>query len=134
MSELRRYRRKEATLISAVQLDLDTEGFTYRKWGGEQFCKPGDWIVDNGGDVYTIDQETFRRTYREVEAGRYTKSTPVWAERAEVSGVIKTKEGETHYEAGDYLVYNAAERCDGYAMSPDKFRQLYELLKSEMPG
>ncbi len=134
MSELRRYRRKAATLISAVQFDLDTDGFTYRKWGAEQVCKPGDWLVDNGGDVYTVDQETFGRTYREVEPGRYSKSAPIWAEVAEAPGVIETKEGETHYEAGDYLVYNAAERRDGYAMRPEKFRQLYEPLDPETPG
>jgi len=131
MTELRRYRKRDNSLVTAVQLDLDTQGFTYRKWGGEQACKPGDWLVDNGGDVYTIDQETFARTYREVETGRYAKSTPVWAEVAISAGAIETKEGVTHYEAGDYLVYNAAERRDGYAIGPAKFRELYEPFEVE---
>lgn len=131
MGDLHRYRKKAASLITAVQLDLDTDGFTYHKWGAEQFCKPGDWLVDNGGDVYTIDQDTFRRTYSEVEPGRYAKSTPVWAEVAESAGAIHTKEGETHYEPGDYLVYNAAERRDGYAMGPEKFRELYEPVRDQ---
>jgi hypothetical protein len=134
MSELQRYRKKATSIITAVQVDLDTEGFRYRKWGGEQVCKRGDWLVDNGGDVYTVDQETFEQTYREVEPGRYAKSTPIWAEVAESAGVIRTKEGETHYEAGDYLVYNRDERQDGYAIGPEKFRELYEALEPESTG
>jgi hypothetical protein len=131
MGDLRRYRKKATLLVTAVQLDLETDGFTYRKWGGEQFCKPGDWLVDNDGDVYTVDQETFARTYREVEAGRYGKSTVIWSEVSTSAGVIETKEGETHYKAGDCLVYNAAGRQDGYAMSPAEFRKLYEPVEPE---
>lgn len=35
MSDLRRYRRRAEATVVAVKIDLDTEGFTYRKWGGE---------------------------------------------------------------------------------------------------
>ncbi|MCP5004175.1 MAG: hypothetical protein GY941_09585, partial [Planctomycetes bacterium] len=45
MEGLRRYRKKATANVIAVRLELDTDGFTYRKWGGEQFCKAGDWIV-----------------------------------------------------------------------------------------
>lgn len=55
----------------AFQLDLDTDGFTYRKWGAEQRCKRGDWLVDNGGDCYTVGAEAFARTYRRVSPGAY---------------------------------------------------------------
>ncbi len=126
---LRRYRKNATALVTAVRLDLETEGFAYDKWGGPQTCKAGDWLVDNDGDVYTVDQATFDRTYREVEPGRYGKSTAVWAEIAETAGVIETKEGETHYTSGDYLVYNAAGRRDGYAVTPDRFLELYEPLE-----
>src|SRR5262249_14373697 len=50
-----RYLRKPSVVVAAVRLDLDTNGFTYRKWGAEQCCKRGDWLVDNDGDVYTVD-------------------------------------------------------------------------------
>ncbi len=128
MSELRRYRKKPDTAVTAVRLDLETDGFTYRKWGGEQRCKAGDWVVDNDGDVYTIDAESFASTYDSApgEPGRYIKSAPVWAEKAETTGVIETKEGSTEYEAGDYLVYNGPERTDGYAMKPETFEGMYE--------
>lgn len=54
MSELRRYRKNAAALIPAVRLDLDTVGFTYRKWDGDQVCRPGDWLVDNIGEVFRL--------------------------------------------------------------------------------
>lgn len=126
MGDLTRYVKKKASRVIAVQLDLETEGFTYRKWGGTQSCKAGDWLVNNDGDVYTVDRDTFARTYREVSSGVYEKVAPVWAEVAEKSGQITTKEGETYYKAGDYLVYNNEDRKDGYAVKAGKFEEMYE--------
>ena len=48
-------------------------------------------------------------------------------QRAGSAGSIKTKEGETHYLAGDYLVYNNPDHSDGYAVSAEKFDAIYEL-------
>ena len=74
--------------------------------GCTQRCKRGDWLVNNQGDVYTVDSETFDRTYGLVSPGVYEKNAPVWAEQATKSGTIQTKEGATAYNAGDYLVFN----------------------------
>lgn len=126
MTTLRKYVRRADTAVSAVQLDLDTDGFTYRKWGGVQTAKAGDWLVDNDGDVYTVERETFERTYRRVGPGRYAKSQAVWARTADEDGKIDTKEGETHYRAGDMIVFNDEEGRDGYAMSAETFAKLYE--------
>jgi len=41
----RRYEKNPTSFVTAVQLDLDTDGFTYRKWGHGQRCKRGDWLV-----------------------------------------------------------------------------------------
>jgi hypothetical protein len=123
---LQRYRRRKQTSVTAVRLDLDTEGFVYRKWGGTQRCKRGDWLVNNQGDVYTVDGETFARTYRMVSPGVYEKDAPVWAERVENAGTIQTQEGSTAYQAGDYLVFNHPAGKDGYAMSRETFDSLYE--------
>jgi hypothetical protein len=109
-----------------VRLELNTDGFTYLKWGGTQRCKRGDWLVNNQGDVYTIEAETFERTYQIVSPGLYEKIAPVWAEVAAEPGTIETQEGSTAYQAGDYLVFNAPGRKEGYAMEAEKFRQLYE--------
>jgi len=122
-----RYRRKPDQAVTAVRLALDFEGFNYRKWGDLQRARAGDWLVDNGGDVYTVVAESFGRTYRAVSPGRWVKTTPVWAERATQAGSVGTQEGRTHYEAGDWLVSNHEDGGDGYAISAGKFEQLYEL-------
>ena len=126
MPERRKYLKKPDSFVVAVQLDLDTEGFIYEKWGGTQTCKAGDWIVSNQGDVYTVDRDTFARTYREVSPGVYAKVAPVWAEVAEHDGQIQTKEGVTHYRAGAYIVYNDPDGGDGYAVDSETFERMYE--------
>lgn len=123
-----RYRKSEREAIVAVRLDLETEGFAYTKWGGEQYCKAGDWLVSNGGDVYTIDADSFATTYEETSPGRYVKTAPVWAEQARAAGEITTKEGSTRYEKGDYLVSNEPDGHDAYAVSREKFESMYTPL------
>ena len=81
MSERRRYRRKPDQFVVAVPLRLETDGFVFRKWGGEQRCKAGDWLVDNDGDVYTVAADVFERTYRNTNPGQWIKTTPVWPGR-----------------------------------------------------
>jgi hypothetical protein len=39
---------------------------------------------------------------------------------------VRTKEGSTHYEAGDYLVYNQQDGGDAYAVSKRAFERMYE--------
>ena len=127
----RKYRKKEGSFVVAVQLDLDTKGFTYEKWGGTQTCKAGDWLVENNGEVYTVDRETFASTYGRVRPGVYEKVAAVWAEVAETAGDIQTKEGSTHYEAGDYVVSNDPDGNDTYAVRAEDFQQLYELAPED---
>jgi hypothetical protein len=121
-----RYRRRPGALVTAVRLALDTVGFRYQKWGRAQKCKRGDWIVDNGQDLYTVDARVFARTYEEVSRGRYRKRTPVWAELALEDGVISTKEGQSRYKAGDYIVFNQRDGRDGYCIAAEMFQELYE--------
>ena len=54
------------------------------------------------------------------------KSTPVWAEIAPAPGTVQTKEGATHYQAGDYLVSNEETGTDAYAVSKAEFERMYE--------
>jgi len=121
-----KYVKRADRAVVAVQLDLETAGFTYQKWGGVQTCKAGDWIVNNAGDVYTVDRTTFERTYRQVAAGTYVKATPVWAEVARKAGTVRTKEGVTRFRAGDYLVFNEEQGGDAYAVSAGRFEGMYE--------
>lgn len=126
MGKRRRYRKRADQFVIAVQLDLDTKGFTYRKWGAEQRCKPGDWIVDNDGDTYSVDRKVFERTYRMVKPGSYIKTTPIWAEVAAKTGKVKTREGESQYEMGDYIVSNNEDGTDAYCINAEKFESMYE--------
>jgi hypothetical protein len=121
----RRYLRRPDRPVTAVRLPLDSEGLVYQTWGGEQRAKPGDWIIDNDGDVYTVDADSFGRTYRKVATGAYVKTAPVWAVRAATAGAVKTKEGSTQYRPGDYLVSNSSDGSDQYAMTSEKFEDLY---------
>jgi hypothetical protein len=127
MASRRKYKKKPTSFVAAVQLDLDTEGFIYTKWGSEQRCKRGDWLVNNDGDTYTVSEESFAKTYRFVSPGVYVKSAPIWAEVAAEAGKIKTKEGTTAYQAGDYLISNNEDGTDAYAISREKFESIYEL-------
>jgi hypothetical protein len=120
------YVKRQNQAVVAVPLALDTVGFRYRKWGGEQICKRGDWIVSNNGDVYTVDGETFSLTYRPTGSGTYIKISPVWAEKAGSAGSLPTKEGVTHYQVGDYIVSNREDGGDAYAVSAAKFEAMYE--------
>ena len=129
--ERQRYRKRADQSVLAVRLLLDTAGFVYTKWGAEQQCKPGDWLVDNGGDVYTVDAEVFARTYRRVSPGQYVKITPVWAWQATEAGSVATNEGRSHYAAGDYLVCNNYEGTDTYCVSREKFEAMYEPVSGE---
>jgi hypothetical protein len=126
MDKRRRYRRKPSQYVVAVRLKLDTEGLTYRKWGGRQRAQRGDWLVDNNGDVYTVNGRVFARTYRRLRPGCYLKKTPVWAEVATRAGSIRTKEGRSQYRKGDYLVFNDRRGTDGYCMSAKKFKTMYQ--------
>ena len=125
MSRRLKYVRRPNQTVVAVQIALDTPGFRYRKWGAMQTCRRNDWLVDNDGDVYTVNRTSFARTYRRKSPGRYLKITPVWAEAATEAGSISTKEGVTHYRAGDYLVFNEKSGGDAYAVPARKFHQMY---------
>ena len=125
-SARRRYLKRANQAVVAVQLALDGAGLSYEKWGASQTARSGDWLVDNDGDIYTVDAETFARTYEKVGYGKYIKTTPVWAEVAKQGGRVTTKEGSTEYETGDYLVFNQEDGGDAYAVNAKKFEEMYE--------
>ncbi|MCY7306092.1 MAG: hypothetical protein LH632_08075 [Rhodoferax sp.] len=121
-----RYRRKPDQAVTAIRLQLEFDSFTYRKWGSDQRAHAGDWLVEQDGEVHTVAADSFGRTYRAVGPGRWLKTAPVWAESATQDGSVATKEGRTQFKAGDWLVSNAADGSDSYAISATKFQQLYE--------
>ena len=123
---LKRYRKKEGLYVIAIQLDLDFDYFKYKKWDGIQTCKRNDWIINNSGDIYTVDNNVFQRTYKNIGLGIYTKTTNIWAKQTTKKGKIKTKEGESVYFPGDYIIFNDESGSDSYCISKKKFNELYE--------
>ena len=123
---LKKYKKRPESSVVAVQLQLETEGFSYQKWGGTQTCKAGDWLLNNNGNFYTVTGDSFAKTYRELSPGVFLKVGIVLAEIALETGKITTKEGVTHYQKGDYIVYNDKEKKDGYAISRQEFERMYE--------
>jgi hypothetical protein len=126
MSTLAKYVKRPDRSVVAIQLNLDTQGFQYKKWGSLQICKAGDWLVDDGCEVHTVDQASFAHTYTQVGKGIYLKTAPVWARIATSGGRVRTKEGATEYREGDMLVSNDEQGADSYAMSADEFEAMYE--------
>ena len=122
---LRKYKKKKSQIVVGVQLTLETNGFNYNKWGSQQFCKAGDWLVNNDGECYTVDQESFASTYSEVALGQYIKTSPIWAKQAKTAGSITTKEGRSAYQVGDYIACNNEDGTDTYSISKDKFERTY---------
>jgi hypothetical protein len=118
-----RYSRKGNTSVTAVKMSFDTDGFLYQKWGGMQECKAGDWVVTDGSDTWTVDGEVFSATYQKAPGNSYKKVVGVWAKRANSNGHVSTKEGKTHYSAGDYIVANSLD--DMYAMKASTFHSKY---------
>lgn len=116
---------KKAIPITAVQLKFSKAELAYEKWGGPQHAKEGDWLVDNQGEVYTIEAESFEKTYEAIGEGRFIKFAPIWAEQATSANSIVTKEGESFYSAGDYIIYNNEDGTDGYCITADLFKELY---------
>jgi len=127
--EQKKYQKREKQIVLGVQLNLDTEGFRYNKWGGEQRCQAGDWLVSNNGDCYTVAEDSFKNTYEEVAPGQFMKTAPVWATLTSESGKVQTKEGYTEYIEGDYLVSNNQNGTDAYAVAKAEFEEMYELAE-----
>ena len=128
MQKRKLFRKRPKYHVTAVQLDLAFDGFSYQKWDGKQTCKPGDWLVNNNGDIYTIDKEYFRDYYQSISPGVFEKIGEIWAEVAIENGSIKTKEGLTAYNEGDYLVFDRQEGGEGYAIKKHIFERMYEQI------
>jgi len=124
---MKKYRKLSEQWVSAMILDLDFDTLRYRKWGGEQQAVKGDWLVSNGKETYTVNSDSFARTYSAgSDANTYKKVATVWAEEAKSDDVIVTKEGASSYKAGDFLVYNEEGRGDGYAIGQHEFNRNYK--------
>lgn len=128
------YRKKNNHQVTAIQLKLVTNGLRYEKWGASQTAKADDWLVENNGECYTVAADVFARTYQQVSAGRFVKVTVLQAYQASESGVLKTLEGSTRYQPGDYIVSNDPDNpADIYAVEKHRFEELYAMQDQHNP-
>lgn len=128
MAERAYFRKKANRPVIAVQIDIDFDEIRYQKWGDTQRCKPGDWLVNNNNDTYTVNREYFRTHYKNISPGVYEKEGEIWAEVAPENGTIKTIEGSTAYIAGDYLVFDRQIGGTGYAIGKVDFERMYDKI------
>lgn len=133
MGKRKLYIKRPKYYVTAVQLDLEFDTFEYHKWGGIQKSQPGDWLVNNGGDTYTVAKDYFRDNYQKISPGVFNKTGEIWAEIADENGSIKTIEGFSDYKKGDYLVFDCEEggEGEGYAIKKQLFERMYVELRAE---
>lgn len=120
------YRKRKSFHVTAVRFDLLFDGFEYQKWGHTQQCTNGDWLVNNGGEVYTVDNSYFLNHYQETSPGQYIKVGAVWAQIALDDGATNTLEGKTQYKKGDYIVFDRPIGGEAYAIEKAQFERMYE--------
>ena len=83
---LNKFQKKPEQSVVAIQIQLDFEGFVYQKWGDSQTCKVGDWLVNNQGDIYTVDADVFASTYTPLEKA-YFINLPVFGRNKQIGMV-----------------------------------------------
>lgn len=92
--------------------------------GDVMAAEPGDMIVSDGENRWSVKADVFSRTYRPVEgADMWTKSAPIQVEIARVETRIQTLEGPQTVPAGYAIVHGV----DGelYSMSPERLAERY---------
>lgn len=85
--------------------------------------KPGDWLISEGDEEWTVDQRIFEESYEEVGVTKYRKASPVRARQLENSTTLETLEGTDCLSAGDWIVMNNSGECWG--MPDTTFRERY---------
>lgn len=126
---MKKYRKRPDQYVIAIQLNLETDGMTYSKWGHMQAFDQGDWLIYSDGECYTVREDSFEKTYSLIMPGMYLKTAPVWAYVVDEIDSVRTNQGATDYEPGDYWVSNDEQGQDAYAVSKENFERMYELVE-----
>lgn len=97
--------------IPARQL---TEPFHWSSAKGDALIgQPGDWLVEDGAQKWTVADAVFRETYEQVDNGTYAKRAPVFARMVSGNVTLVTLEGNIALSPGDWLVCNLNGDCWG---------------------
>lgn len=101
-----------------------TEAVQWTNEKGEQLTgQPGDWLLGEGSERWTVIDSVFQATYQNIGEGLYEKHAPVRAVKLSDSLTLATLEGTITLEPGDWLVCNLSGECWG--MSDSQFTAKY---------
>jgi PGDYG protein len=100
-------RYQPCTVVSAHRLVAALTWRTDR--GAPMRAEPGDWeLTDEQGNRWTVEPETFARSYRRQPDGRYAKHELVDAVQLTYPLEVPTTEGVSTARIGDWLLRDAA--------------------------
>lgn len=101
-----------------------TEAVQWTNEKGELLTgQPGDWLLGEGAQRWTVIDSVFRSTYEAIGDGVYEKRAPVRAMKLPAGLTLATLEGTITLEAGDWMVCNLSGECWG--MSESQFTAKY---------
>lgn len=108
--------------VRAARIDAARTWTTER--GSTLSAASGDWLVTGvDGRVWSIDDGSFKATYRWLEGDRYVPRGRVRALQLGRAVVVPTREGPARAEPGDWLVADA--RGASWPIGDDWFRTHY---------
>ncbi len=122
---LRAAPRYRSTVVVRAERLTDWASWRSERGAGLQ-AKPGDWwLRAEPGSHWTVADDIFRRTYRELPDGRFVKDASVRALRVTAAIEIPTLEGTAHAEPGDWVLRGADDEL--WPVSDEYFRANYRL-------
>lgn len=112
-------------VVTATRLD---ERKIWRTATGSNLtAQPGDWLLCDGNDNWTVAADVFRATYRNLGGDQYAKFTIVRARQLSSRTTINTLEGPSLAEPGDWLVGNPGG--DAWPVPRADFGRRYEKVE-----
>lgn len=99
------------------------------KHGSLLSAQPGDWLLKEGGQEWTVARNIFEKTYTACGEGEYVKSAPIRAVKLDAPAVISTLEGESEAKEGDYLASNP--EGDIWPIPAEEFERVYRPVEKK---
>lgn len=122
MARLGRYRRRG--LVTAVR---EESGWTWTTKAGDVLsAEAGDWRVEADGRTWSVRDDAFRATYRQVEGDQWERTGEVTAREVVTGESVATLEGPVTAAPGDWVVEDAEGRR--WVVPGEQFDQGYAPL------
>ena len=120
--------RRTGTVVATRR----TDGWSWTAASGQPMhAAPGDWEVrGESGDTWSVRDDIFRSTHRQLDAMRWRRTGVVQARRARAGEVIETLEGPLVAQAGDWIVRGPTG--EQWPVRPEAFEQQYRSDAAEV--